>query len=258
MKPSVSFFRKGIYMIQGRIHSLESFGGSDGPGIRYIIFLNGCSLRCRYCHNPDTWAKNNVQLFTADALLDKVENYREYWGEEGGITVSGGEPLLQIDFLLELFREAKKRGIHTCIDTSAAPFTREEPWFSKFVELMKVTDLLLLDIKHIDSEKHVWLTGKGNENILDAARFLSEIGKPVWIRHVLVPGVNSDRESLEKTAEFIGSLKNVERVDVLPYHTLGVFKWEELGIPYGLEGTPTPTDEELALAREILSIRKEA
>ena len=239
-------------MVQGKVHSLESFGGSDGPGIRYVVFLNGCNLRCRYCHNPDTWAKKDFRLYTAEELMDRIENYRDYWGENGGITVSGGEPLLQMEFLTELLREAKKRGIHTCIDTAGEPFTREAPWFSQFEELMQFTDLLLLDIKHIDSERHRWLTGKGNENILDMARYLSEIGKPVWIRYVLVPGVNSDRETLEKTAAFLRTLNNTERIEVLPYHTLGVFKWEELGIPYGLKDTPTPTEEELKLAGEIL------
>ena len=239
-------------MVEGVIHSLESFGGADGPGIRYIVFLNGCNLRCRYCHNPDTWAKKDVRYFTADVLLDKIEDYRDYWGDEGGITVSGGEPLLQMDFLLEFFREAKKRGMNTCIDTAGASFTRDDPWFSKFNELMRYTDLILLDIKHIDLEKHIWLTGRGNENILDMAGYLSDIKKPVWIRHVLVPGINSDRETLQRTADFIKTLKNVKRVDILPYHTLGVFKWRELGLDYGLEGVPTPTQEEIDLAREIL------
>lgn len=240
--------------IKGIVHSLESFGGSDGPGIRYIVFLNGCNLRCRYCHNPDTWARKNVTLYTSDELLEKIERTRSYWGDEGGLTVSGGEPLLQIDFLIDLFTKAHARGINTCIDTAAQPFTREEPFFSKFQKLMEVTDLLLFDIKHIDPEKHKWLTGKTNENILDCARYLSDIGKPVWIRHVLVPGVNTDVEDLQKTAEFIATLKNVEEVDILPYHTMGVFKWEELGIPYTLEGVEPPTDEQVALAKKILKV----
>ena len=239
-------------MIQAAVHSLESFGASDGPGIRYIVFLNGCPMRCRYCHNPDTWARKDVELYTADELLEKALRYDSYWGKDGGITVSGGEPLLQIDFLIEFFRKAKEAGVSTCIDTSAAVFTREEPWFGKFEELMKVTDLLLLDIKHIDSQKHEELTGRPNENILDCARYLSDIGKPVWIRHVLVPTINDDDDSLGRLDAFLKTLKNVERVDILPYHTLGVFKWKELGIPYGLEGVPTPTREQVAHAREML------
>lgn len=241
-------------MVQGVIHSLESFGSADGPGVRYIIFLNGCKMRCKYCHNPDTWAKKEVQYFTADQLLEKAMNYQSYWGERGGITVSGGEPLLQIEFMNELFKKAKKEKINTCIDTAGQPFTREEPFFGQFNQLMENTDLLLLDIKHIDSQKHKELTGWGNENILDMARYLSEIGKPVWIRHVLVPGINNDRESLEKLSAFLKTLNNVERLDILPYHTLGVFKWKELGIPYGLEGVNPPTDEDMKLAREILDV----
>lgn len=239
-------------MVQGIIHSIESFGCADGPGVRYIIFLNGCKMRCKYCHNPDTWAKKYTELLTADEVLSKAENYKEYWGEQGGITVSGGEPLLQMEFMNELFAKAKKLKINTCIDTAAQPFTREEPFFGQFEQLMKNTDLLLLDLKHIDSEKHKALTGWGNENILDMARYLSDIGKPVWIRHVLVPGVNTDEESLEKLHDFVKTLHNVERFDILPYHTLGVFKWKELGIPYELEGVNPPTAEQIQLAKKIL------
>jgi len=239
-------------MVQGVIHSLESFGSADGPGVRYLIFLNGCAMRCKYCHNPDTWAKKDVQYFTADDLLQKAMRYRTYWGEKGGITVSGGEPLMQMEFMNDLFKKAKKEKINTCIDTAGQPFTREEPFFSQFNQLMENTDLLLLDIKHIDSAKHKALTGWGNENILDMARYLSDIGKPVWIRHVLVPGINNDRESLEKLSAFLKTLNNVDRLDILPYHTLGVFKWKELGIPYGLEGVNTPTAEDMKLAKEIL------
>ena len=239
-------------MIKAAVHSLETFGASDGPGVRFIVFLNGCTMRCKYCHNPDTWARSDFTLYTARELLDKALRYESYWGKDGGITVSGGEPLLQTDFLIEFFSLCKEAGISTCIDTSAQPFTRQQPWFGRFEELMKVTDLLLLDIKHIDSKKHEALTGKPNENILDCARYLSEIGKPVWIRYVLVPTVNDDDESLEKLDAFLKTLGNIRRVDVLPYHTLGVFKWKELGIPYGLEGVPTPTKEQTAHARDML------
>ena len=241
-------------MTEAAVHSLESFGASDGPGVRYIVFLNGCSMRCKYCHNPDTWARHDIQKFTADELLEKALRYDTYWGKDGGITVSGGEPLLQIDFLIEFFRLAKEAGVNTCIDTSAQPFTREEPFFGKFQELMKYTDLLLLDIKHIDDEAHRELTGCSNRNILDCAEYLSEIGKPVWIRHVLVPTINDDDATLMRLDEFIQSLRNVKRVDILPYHTLGVFKWKELGIPYGLEDVPTPTKEQVARAKELLHV----
>ena len=189
---------------------------------------------------------------SADEVLQKALRYREYWGAEGGITVSGGEPLLQLEFLTELFEKAKKKGVNTCIDTAAGPFTREEPWFGKFRKLMDVTDLLLLDLKHIDPVAHRELTGADNANVLDCAKFLSEIGKPVWIRHVLVPGINTDEPSLAKLGEFIKTLTNVKKVEVLPYHSLGVPKWKALGISYALEDVEPPTDEQLAFARRLL------
>ncbi len=238
--------------MRGRIHSTESFGSVDGPGVRYLIFLKGCNMRCLFCHNVDTWQKETSDLRTAEELLDKAERYRSYWGKEGGITVSGGEPLLQIDFLLDLFTKAKARGIHTCIDTAMQPFTREEPFFSKFEALMKVTDLLLVDIKHIDPQMHQKLTGVPNDNILDGFRYLSEIEKPIWVRHVLVPEWTDRDDYLMKTREFLDTLSNVKRVDVLPYHTLGVFKWKALGIPYRLEGIDPPSEERIENARKIL------
>ena len=238
--------------MRGRIHSTESFGSVDGPGVRYLIFLKGCNMRCLFCHNVDTWQKETSDLRTAEELLDKAERYRSYWGKEGGITVSGGEPLLQIDFLLDLFTKAKARGIHTCIDTAMQPFTREEPFFSKFEALMKVTDLLLVDIKHIDPQMHQKLTGVPNDNILDGFRYLSEIEKPIWVRHVLVPEWTDRDDYLMKTREFLDTLSNVKRVDVLPYHTLGVFKWKALGIPYRLEGIDPPSEERIKNARRIL------
>ncbi len=238
--------------IKGLVHSVESFGSVDGPGIRYIIFLKGCPMRCRFCHNPDTWNRNGAMEMTADELLDKAERFRSYWGNKGGITVSGGEALLQIDFLLELFENARRRGINTCLDTSAQPFKREGVWFEKFERLMSFTDTVLLDIKHIDDDGHRQLTGFSNKNILSCAGYLSEIKKPVWIRHVLVPGVTDNDELLIRLREFIDTLHNVERVEVLPYHTLGVFKWKELGIPYTLEGTEPPTKERIDNARRIL------
>lgn len=240
-------------MTQGRIHSIETFGSVDGPGVRFIIFLKGCNLRCKYCHNADTWNPESTDIQSPAQLLDKAERYKSYWGDEGGITVSGGEPLLQIDFLLELFKEAKERGINTCIDTAAEPFSRTEPFFSKFEELMKYTDLLLVDIKHIDREEHIKLTGKPNDNIKDCLNYLSEIDKPVWIRHVLVPGITDNDDYLRRTREFLDTLGNIKRVDVLPYHSLGQYKWEELGIPYQLEGTEAPTPERVANAKRILT-----
>lgn len=243
-------------MTKGYIHSLESFGSVDGPGVRYLIFTTGCAMRCQFCHNPDTWNMNSGTLYTADELIDKAWKYRTYWGSKGGITVSGGEPLLQIDFLLELFQKAKERGINTTLDTCGNPFTREEPFFSKFQELMKVTDLVMLDIKHIDDEQHKILTGQTNKNILDMARYLSDTGKPVWIRHVLVPERSDKDEYLHRLHDFIETLDNVEKVEVLPYHTLGVYKWKELGIPYQLEGIDPPSKERVENANRILEIAK--
>lgn len=238
--------------LKGYVHSLESFGSVDGPGVRYVIFLTGCAMRCQFCHNPDTWNMQAGTLYTTDELLKTAMRYRTYWGEKGGITVSGGEPLLQIEFLTELFRKAKEQGIHTTLDTSGNPFTREEPFFEKMQELMKYTDLVILDIKHIDDEKHKVLTGCTNENILDMAKYLDEIGKPVWIRHVLVPERSDEDVALEKLHEFIEELGNVEKVEVLPYHTLGAYKWKELGYEYPLEGIDPPTKERVEHAKQVL------
>lgn len=266
-------------IIKGHIHSLESFGSADGPGVRFLIFLQGCDMRCRYCHNPDTWkyertaeyvtVKKTVEGFesaependhkgewmTAADILNRAIKYRAYWKDNGGITVSGGEALLQLDFLLDLFQKAKALGINTCLDTSGNPFTREEPFFSEFEKLMDVTDLVMLDIKHIDDEMHKKLTGHSNKNILELAKYLSEIKKPVWIRHVLVPEWTDKDEYLKRLREFIDTLSNVEKVEVLPYHTLGLFKWKELGMKNSLEeqGINPPDKERILNARKILT-----
>ena len=181
-------------MTEGRIHSFETFGAVDGPGVRFIVFMQGCRMRCAYCHNPETWKMDAGDLYTPQQVLDRALRYQSYWKNGGGITVSGGEALLQIDFLLEFFALCKKKGIHTTLDTSGNPYTTEEPFFSKFNELMKVTDLFLLDIKQIDLEKHKKLTGWTNENILAMAQYLSAHQKHMWIRYVLVPGITTDHE----------------------------------------------------------------
>ena len=236
----------------GRIHSIESFGSVDGPGIRFVTFLKGCHMRCQFCHNPDTWDMNGSETKTADELLSQALKYKTYWKKGGGITVSGGEPLLQIDFLIEFFKKAKAKGVHVTLDTSGNPFAREEPFFGKFNELMKVTDLVMLDIKQMNEAEHKILTGCSNSNILDMAEFLSEINKPVWIRHVLVPGGSDNDEQLIKLDEFIKTLKNVDRVEVLPYHILGTFKWEQLGIDYPLKDVEPPTKERMENANKLL------
>lgn len=243
----------------GHIHSTESFGAADGPGVRFIVFMQGCHMRCRYCHNPDTWKMDGGDEVTADEILKRALRFKPYWGKDGGITISGGEPLLQIDFVIELFKKAKELGITTCIDTAGNPFTKEEPFFSKFEELMKYTDLLLLDLKEINPARHKDLTGFDNSNIIEMAKYLSEINKPVWIRHVLVPEHSDFDEDLDALGDFIDTLSNVDRVEILPYHTLGKFKWENLGIPYSLESISPPSAERIENAKQRIhaGIRKQ-
>lgn len=238
----------------GYVHSTESFGSVDGPGIRFIAFMQGCRMRCQFCHNPDTWNMGGGTPYTADELLDEALSYREYWGERGGITISGGEPLLHIDFLIELFKKAKAQGVHTTLDTCGQPFTYDRPFFDRFQELMEYTDLLLFDIKHIDDEKHKELTMMSNKNILNMAQYLSEIEKPVWIRHVLVPEKSDFDEDLIRLDTFIHSLKNVVKVEILPYHKLGVYKYAALNIPYKLKDIEPPTTERIENAKRLLHV----
>ena len=242
--------------LTGRVHSLESFGLVDGPGVRFVVFLQGCAMRCQYCHNPETWDCGGGQLWTPEALFQRCWRYKNYWRNNGGITVSGGEPLLQMDFLTEFFRLAKERGVHTTLDTSGQPFRPDDAsWLARFERLRQYTDLVMLDLKEIDSGKHRALTGHGNENILAMARYLSDYGTALWIRHVLVPGLTDDAEGLRELDSFIRSLRTVERVEVLPYHTLGVAKWERLNILYPLDGVPTPTPEQTAAAETLIHAR---
>ncbi|MCR5579993.1 MAG: pyruvate formate lyase-activating protein [Pseudobutyrivibrio sp.] len=238
--------------IKGYINKFESFGAVDGPGVRFLIFLNGCRMRCAFCHNPETWAEHQGDEMTADQVLEKALRFKPYWKKDGGITVSGGEPLLQIDFLLDLFKKAKAKGINTCIDTAGQPFTHEEPFYSKWKELMSLTDTVMLDIKNIDPVAHKELTGVDNANILEMAKEISDMGITLWIRHVLVPGGSDNDDYLRRTREFIDTLKTVEKVEVLPYHSLGVPKYAELGIPYRLEGVDSPTAERIKNAKDIL------
>ncbi|MGI6512299.1 MAG: pyruvate formate-lyase-activating protein [Catenisphaera adipataccumulans] len=236
---------------KGAVHSIETFGSVDGPGVRYVIFLQGCVMRCAFCHNADTWERKEADQ-PADEVLHKALRYRPYWKNGGGITVSGGEPLLQIDFLIDLFTLAHEQGVHTTLDTSGQPFSRKEPFFSKIKQLLAVTDLVLLDLKQIRNEKHRDLTGHPNTNILDFAQYLSEQNVPVWIRHVTVPGINDSDAELQELGQFIKTLHNVERIDVLPYHTLGAYKWKELGLPYPLEGVRPAGEEDVERVKEAL------
>lgn len=244
-------------MIKGHIHSVESLGTVDGPGLRFIIFTQGCLLRCLYCHNPDTWEIGEPSReATAQEMLEEILPFKPYFASSGGgVTVSGGEPLLQLPFLEELFKLLKENDIHTCIDTSAGCVNDTHAFMHHFDELQKHTDLFLLDIKHIDNDKHLKLTGKPNTHILKFAKMLSERKQPVWIRHVLVPGLTDDKESLEKLGEFINSLDNVEKFELLPYHQLGVHKWQALGVPYQLTDVEPPTDEEVEQAYRYVNFK---
>lgn len=241
--------------MEGYISKIETFGSVDGPGIRFLVFLTGCPFRCLYCHNPETWKLEDGTKADSDELIQKALRYKAYWGKEGGITVSGGEPLVQIDFLIDLFKKAKKEGINTCLDTSGATFKSEPKYLQKFDELLQYTDLFLLDIKHIDEARHKELTGKGNKHVLEMARYLDDKGKKMWIRHVLVPGITDDDRYLEELRKFLDTLVNIERVEVLPYHDLARIKYQELGIPYPLDDTPIPTKERVDNARKILRAR---
>ena len=236
----------------GRIHSFESFGTVDGPGIRFVVFLQGCPLRCQYCHNPDTWGAGG-EKYTVEDVVQRAIRYRKYFGDNGGVTVTGGEPLVQIDFVTELFTALKAQGVHTCIDTSGITFHKDSATsVEKHKKLLSVTDLVLLDIKHIDDEACKKLTGKSNANTLAFAEFLSDNGVKMWIRQVLVPGITDDEGDLKKTRAFIDSLKTVEKVEVLPYHTMGTVKYEKLGLEYPLKDVAAPTKERVLNAKRIL------
>ncbi|NJI81073.1 pyruvate formate lyase-activating protein [Clostridioides difficile] len=235
-------------MIKGKIHSIETFGTVDGPGIRYILFFQGCPLRCKYCHNRDTWDTKSGKEYTVDEIITDALKYTSFMKfSGGGITASGGESTLQPEFLSELFKKAKENDIHTCLDTSG------------FVDIKTIdpildnTDLVLLDLKHMVEEKSIDLTGVGMDKALKLARHLDSRNIPVWIRHVLVPGITDDIDNLEKLGQFVATLKNVERFELLPYHSMGIHKWENLGIDYELKDVPDASKEDIKKASEIIS-----
>ncbi len=228
-------------MVLGNIHSYESMGTVDGPGIRFVVFLQGCPLRCKFCHNPDTWNINDKKIEEkAEDVLKKIKRYKNFFGKKGGVTVTGGEPLVQSDFVLELFKLCKKEGIHTALDTSGYIFNE------KVKDVLNYTDLVLLDIKAIDEKIYKDLTKVELENTIKFAEYLKSIKKPVWIRHVVIPEITDNDEMLKKMAEYISTLDNVEMVEILPYHTLGVFKYKELGLKYPLEEV-----EDLSYERKV-------
>ena len=235
--------------MKGYIHSKESFGTLDGPGIRYVLFMQGCPMRCLYCHNPDTWKIGGGDAVEPWEIIKEYKKNKGFY-RGGGITVTGGEPLLQIDFVTELFKLAKEEGIHTCIDTSGITFT--DSMRGRFDTLMKYTDLVMLDIKHIDKEAHIALTSHSNENILAFAKYLAEKKIPLWVRVVLLPGYTDSEEALLGLADFVSPLKNLRAIEVLPYHTMGVSKYRELNIPYPLEGVEPPKKAHLEWAKALV------
>jgi len=238
--------------MNGFVHSTESFGTVDGPGVRFVVFLQGCPMRCQYCHNPDTWKMNTGAVRSAQSLIKDYERNAAFY-KKGGITVTGGEALMQIDFLLELFQLAKQKNIHTCLDTSGITY---HPGTSSYNEkldaLMAVTDLVMLDIKHIDPESHKVLTGHDNAGILAFAKYLEQKNIPVWIRHVVVPGITDGEEQLARLGAFLGTLSNIKALDVLPYHIMGITKYEQLGIEYPLNGVPPATKDQAAKAKKVI------
>ncbi|OPZ20874.1 MAG: Pyruvate formate-lyase 1-activating enzyme [Firmicutes bacterium ADurb.BinA205] len=233
----------------GHIHSTESFGTVDGPGVRFVVFFQGCPLRCRYCHNPDTWEFGKGTERTAEDLMKEYDSYKEFL-KSGGITATGGEPLAQPEFLAELFSLAKSKGVHTCLDTSAGVYSPEH--HEAIDKALKYTDLVMLDIKHIDSAEHKKLTGMGNEHILAFAEHIRDLGIPVWIRHVVVPGITDQHDELFALGEYLSTLSNLKALDVLPYHDMAKPKYENLGMEYPLGDTPPLSKEEAIKAREII------
>ncbi len=238
--------------MQGRIHSLESFGTVDGPGVRFVIFVQGCPMRCAYCHNPDTWEMNAGTLMEPAYLIEQYERNISFY-KGGGITVTGGEPLMQLDFMIDLFTLAKEKNIHTCIDTSGIAFNPDNAFvMEKIDRLMSLTDLVMLDIKHINPEKHKELTSQPNKGILEFAAYLDARHVPMWIRHVVVPGITDDDKYLFELGYFIGQFNNLKALDVLPYHTMGVSKYEKLGIPYRLKGVPAMNQNKAIEKKQVI------
>ncbi|RKD22413.1 pyruvate formate-lyase-activating protein [Caminicella sporogenes] len=232
--------------MKGRIHSVETCGTLDGPGIRFIIFMQGCPLRCQYCHNPDTWKIEDGKEVTVNEIMEEVVKYKSYMKfSGGGITVSGGEPLIQSNFVLELFKKCKEEGIHTALDTSGCIK------LENVKEVLNYTDLVLLDIKFFDEVKYKEITGGNLELTIKFAKYLSLINKPMWVRYVLVPNLTDDLDIIEEMAEFLSTLKSLEKVEILPFHKMGEYKWEKLGYDYRLKKTKAPTKEIIEKVKSV-------
>ena len=233
-----------------KVHSVETFGAVDGPGIRFVLFLQGCHLQCKYCHNRDTWNINDGKYKSLDDILKTIIRYKNYITPNGGVTISGGEPLLQVKFLIELFTKLKEKQIHTCIDTSGMVSLTDD-----IKHLLTLTDLVLLDIKHIDSEKCKDLVGFDNKLELEFAKYLSDNNIPIWIRQVLVPGYTDDKFDLIKLRDFISTLNTVQKVELLPYHSIGKYKWSKLGFKYPLENVRDANNDDIERAKSILQLK---
>jgi len=238
--------------MKGRIHSTESFGTVDGPGVRFVIFMQGCPLRCKYCHNPDSWEMGSGTEKSAEELLEMFQENRFYY-RNGGITVTGGEPLMQIDFLIEFFEKAKEMSIHTCLDTSGITYNSNNgEYLKKLDRLMDSTDLVMLDIKHIDPDAHILLTAQSNKNILAFAKYLDQRQTPMWVRHVVIPGITDNASDLYELGRFIGTLSNIKALDILPYHTMGAAKYKNMGLENPLEGVPDLSKEDAVKAKKFI------
>ncbi|MGN0449739.1 MAG: pyruvate formate-lyase-activating protein [Ruminococcus sp.] len=236
----------------GKIHSFESFGTVDGPGVRFVVFFQGCPMRCLYCHNPDTWTADAGTEYTAEQIVEKIVRNMPFY-TTGGLTATGGEPMLQLDFLIELFTLTKSKGISTCLDTSGVMFDRDNSERMKKIDrLLDVCDLVMLDIKHIDEDEHKKLTGHSNKNILDFARYLDEKNMQMRVRHVIVPNITDNRDELLKLGRFLKPFKNIEKIETLPYHTLGKVKYDNLGLDYPLGDTPQLSESDADMALEII------
>lgn len=234
-------------MTEGYIHSTESMGTVDGPGIRFVVFNQGCPLRCQYCHNPDTWKLKDGKKTTSEKLIKKINKIKPYIKRSGGgLTISGGEPTLQLEFTLDLLQKAKANGIHTAVDT--AGYLAEE----KFKKLLPYIDLVLLDLKALDDSIHQSLTGVSNNKTLKILDLLEKEKKSYWIRHVIVPGITDDLESIKKLAQYLKDKKYLKKIELLPYHELGKHKWENLGLEYKLAAVKPPTEKKMAELNAVL------
>lgn len=247
MKSLQEHSTRGCNRMQGRIHSFESFGTVDGPGIRYVVFFQGCPMRCLYCHNPDTWDVHGGTLVESDQIISNILRNQSFY-RTGGLTASGGEPMLQLPFLTELFSKAKEHGIHTCLDTSGILFSASK----EVVDLLEVTDLVMLDIKHLNCTEHEKLTGHSNEAVLAFVSYLEQMKKPFWVRHVVVPGITDQAKSLVALGQYLKSLNYLEKLEVLPYHSMGEVKYEQLGLDYPLKGTPQLTKQQVSECEKII------